>query len=344
MRAVVIARQGSLVAPNIRCVENVPKPKPGPGEVLVRTEASALNHLDLFVGRGLPGLDLTWPWIGGSDGCGVVESVGEGVVPAWVGRRVLLNAAVRMPEVARPESAAVAVLDMRMVGEHMPGTHAEYFVSPAANVLDVGEADPAEAAAFALVHLTAWRMLVTRAGMKPGQTVLITGIGGGVALALLGICRHFGCSTIVTSRHEWKLDRALELGADHGVLDGGEDWSRQVRGLTGKRGVDICADSVGKALHAQCIKSLTRGGVFVTCGATTGADAMTDLARLFWNQLTLAGSTMGNMDEFRQVVALNLRGALRPVIDSAHPAADAAKAFNRLESGEQFGKVVIRWV
>src|SRR5262245_16955212 len=196
------------------------------------------------------------------------------------GRRVVLNAALRMPELARPDAAAVSLLDMRMVGEHMPGTHAEYFLAPASNVLDVGEADPAEAAAFALVHLTAWRMLVTRAGLKPGQTVLITGIGGGVALALLGICRHMGCATIVTSRQQWKLDRALELGADHGVLDTGEDWSRQVRGLTGKRGCDICADSVGKAVHNQCIKSLARGGVFVTCGATTGADAVTDLARL----------------------------------------------------------------
>jgi zinc-binding alcohol dehydrogenase/oxidoreductase len=193
------------------------------------------------------------------------------------------------------------------------------------------------------VHLTAWRMLVTRAGLKPGQTVLITGIGGGVALALLSISRHFGCATIVTSRQEWKLDKATQLGADHGVLDSGDDWSRQVRGLTGKRGCDICADSVGKAVHASCIRSLARGGVFVTCGATTGADAMTDLARLFWNQLTLAGSTMGNMDEFRQVVALHLRGALRPVIDSVHAAADAAAAFARLEASEQFGKIVLRW-
>ena len=186
-------------------------------------------------------------------------------------------------------------------------------------------------------------MLVTRVGLQAGQTVLVTGIGGGVALALLGICRHFGCRTIVTSRRQWKLDRALELGADDGVLDTGDDWSRTVRGLTGKRGVDVCADSVGKAVHSSCLKSLARGGTFVTCGATTGHDAVTDLARLFWNQLTLMGSTMGDMHELRQVVALFRNGSLKPVIDSVHDAAEASAAFARLESGEQFGKVIVRW-
>jgi NADPH:quinone reductase-like Zn-dependent oxidoreductase len=186
-------------------------------------------------------------------------------------------------------------------------------------------------------------MLVTRARLQAGQSVLITGIGGGVALALLGICRHLGCTTIVTSRHQWKLDKAIESGADHAVLDSGEDFSRQVRGLTGKRGVDVCADSIGKAVHLSCVKSLARGGTFVTCGATTGADAVTDLTRMFWSQLTFVGSTMGDMDEFRQVIALFRSGALRPVIDKVYDASDAADAYARLETGDQFGKVAIRW-
>jgi NADPH:quinone reductase-like Zn-dependent oxidoreductase len=341
MRAAVITRQGSPVAPNIELVD-MPDPAAGAGEVLIRTEASALNHLDLWIGRGLPGLNTTWPWVGGCDGCGIVEAVGDGVDSAWVGRRVVMNAAVPVADEPSPD-AAPAPHDLRMIGEHLHGAHAEKFTAPAANVLDVGEADPGDAAAFALVHLTAWRMLVTRAGLRPGQRVLVTGIGGGVALAALNICRHFGCETVVTSRHQSKLDRAAALGADHGVLDDGEDWSSQVRTLTGKRGVDVCVDSVGKAIHMSCVKSLARGGVFVTCGTTTGHDAVTDLARMFWLQLTFAGSTMGDMDEFRECVALFRSGAMRPEIDRTFPADEAADAYARLESGDQFGKIVIRW-
>ncbi len=341
MRAAVITRQGTPVAPNVQVVDQ-PEPVAGPGEVLVRTEGSALNQLDLWVGRGLPNLDTTWPFIGGCDGCGTVEAVGADVDGSWVGRRVMLNAAVPVAAPPVPDVTPAGV-DLRLIGEHDPGTHAEKFVAPAANVLDIGAADPVEAAAFALVHLTAWRMLVTRAQLQAGQSVLITGIGGGVALALLGICRHLGCTTLVTSRHQWKLDKAIELGADYAVLDRGEDFSREVRGLTGKRGVEVCADSIGKAVHLSCVKSLARGGTFVTCGATTGSDAVTDLTRMFWNQLTFVGSTMGDMDEFRQVMALFRCGALRPVIDKVFDASDAADAYARLESGDQFGKVAIRW-
>ncbi len=342
MRAITITKQGSPVAPNVSVNDQWPEASPGPGEVLVRTEASALNHLDLWVGRGLPGLELDYPRVGGSDGCGRVEQVGEGVSESWIGRRVVLNAAVPQPRPAEPDRAP-SLDEISMIGEHTNGTLAEQFIAPADNVLDVGETDPVEAAAFSLVHLTAWRMLRTRAGIEPGMTVLIPGIGGGVALACLNIARHFGCTTIVTSRHQWKLDRAAELGADHAVLDDGEDWSRTVRQITGKRGVDICADSVGKAIHLPCIKSLTRGGVFVTCGITSGPDATTDLARVFWNQLSILGSTMGDMDEFRQITALLRDGSLKPVIDTTYSPADATAAYERLEGGEQFGKLVIDW-
>jgi NADPH:quinone reductase-like Zn-dependent oxidoreductase len=290
----------------------------------------------------VPGLDLSYPRISGSDAAGLVEQVGEGVDDSWIGRRVLLNAAVVQSDPSRP-GALPAGPGIRMIGEHDQGALAELFTAPVSNVLEIGEAAPIDAAAFGLTHLTAWRMLWTRARVQPGQWALITGIGGGVALALLNIARHFGCRTIVTSRHQWKLDRAMDLGADHCVLDAGEDWSRQVRQITGKRGVDVCADSVGKAIHLACIKSLARGGTFVTCGATTGFDAVTDLGRVFWNQLNIIGSTMGDMNEFRQVATLLRSGAFRPVVDSVFEAKDAAKAFARLESGEQFGKVVLRW-
>ena len=342
MRAAVITRQGSPVTPNVELVADWPEPTPAAGEVRVQTEASALNHLDLWVGRGLPGFDFTYPRISGSDGVGIVDAVGPGVDDAWMGRRVVLNACVPQPEAAHPDRDPAAP-DIRMIGEHDPGTMAASFVAPASNLVAIGDTDPVAAAAFALTHLTAWRMLATRAGLQAGQTVLITGIGGGVALALLNIARHFGATTIVTSRHRWKLERALELGADHGILDEGEDWSRAVRELTGRRGVDICADSIGKAVHLPCIKSLVRGGTFVTCGTTTGPDATTDLSRVFWNQLSIVGSTMGSMVEFRQVMSLLVRGHLHPVIDEVYDMDAVADAFGKLEGGEQFGKLVVRW-
>ncbi len=342
MKAVVITRQGVPVAPNVDLDPSYPDPRPGPGQVLVRTEASALNHLDLFVGAGLPGIDLSYPRIGGSDGAGVVESVGEGVDKSWVGRRIVLNAAILQPERSLPD-VLPAPPDILMIGEHLDGCLAQRFVAPVDNVLPIGDADPVEAAAFGLTHLTAWRMLVTQARLHAGQTVLITGIGGGVALACLNIARHFGCRTIVTSRHQPKLDRARELGADETVLDKGEDWSRDVRNLTGKRGVDICADSVGRAIHLSCIKSLARRGVFVTCGCTTGPNATTDLARVFWNQLTIVGSTMGDMSEYRQVFSLFLSGKMKPAIDRVYAPAQAREAYGRLESADQFGKLVFDW-
>ena len=310
--------------------------------MLVRTEAAALNHLDLWVGRGLPGIDIRYPAISGSDGAGVVEAVGAGVDPAWIGTRVLLNAAVPKPDAAHP-AVRPAPADIFMIGEHGPGCLAEKFVAPVSNVLAIGEADPVQAAAFVLTHLTAWRMMVTQAGLRAGMTVLITGIGGGVALAALAIARHFGCETIVTSRHQSKLDRARALGANHTVLDTGADWSREVRQLTGRRGVDLCVDSVGKSIHLHSIKSLARGGTYATCGATTGPDATTDLTRIFWNQLRIVGSTMGDMREFREVVSLFRSGAISPVIDRVFAPSEGREAFARLEAGEQFGKLVVDW-
>ncbi len=343
MQAITITKQGTPVADNIALDNDWPDPTPAAGEVVVRTEASAFNHLDLWVGRGLPGLDLPFPRISGSDGVGIVEAVGEGVDDAWVGRRVALNAAIPVHDRVHPD-VSPALPDNFMIGEHTHGTMAAKFAAPAANVIDIGdEADSVEAACFALSGLTAWRMLTTRARLQPGQWVLIPGIGGGVALAALAIAKHLGCRAIVTSRHQHKLDKARELGAEVGILDEGQDWSREARAATGKRGVDVCCDSVGKKIHLSCIKALARGGVFVTCGCTTGPDATTDLARIFWNQLTIIGSTMGDMAEFREVMALFRCGALRPVIDNVYSPADAAGAYARLESGEQFGKIAIRW-
>jgi NADPH:quinone reductase-like Zn-dependent oxidoreductase len=309
---------------------------------VVRTEAAALNQLDLHVGRGLPGLGLTYPRVSGSDGVGIVESVGAGVDASWLGKRVLLNAQIPKPDPIMPD-AAPAADDRTMIGEHVNGTMAAKFSAPVANLLAIGESDPVQAAAFGLTHLTAWRMMHSRARVQPGQWVLITGVGGGVALAALNIARHFGCKTVVTSRHQWKLDRAKDCGAQFGILDDGGDWSKQVRSITAKRGVDVCIDSIGKAVHTQCVKSLARGGTFVTCGTTSGGDATTGLTRVFWNQLNIIGSTMGDMNEFREITALHMIGAMVPVIDAVFDADDASSAYARLESAEQFGKIVVRW-
>ncbi|MBC7834294.1 MAG: zinc-binding dehydrogenase [Phycisphaerales bacterium] len=347
MRAAVITRPGNPVAPNIRLVDDFPDPgQPSAGQVLVRTLASSLNHLDIWVGMGVPGLDLVYPRVSGSDVCGVVETVGPEVDANWVGKRVIMNAAINVDSGPRPEDppgSSLAPL-YELIGEHRGGAHAELFIAPVANLAAVNDdADPIEAAAFGLTFLTAYSMIVTKAGLRPGQSVLITGIGGGVALAAMAIAKHLGCPVCVTSRHKWKLDRAKSLGADHLVLDSAQDWSRQVRDWSGKRGVDLAVDSSGKATHIKCIKSLARGGAYVTPGCTSGPDAVTDLARIFWNQLRILGSTMGTNEEFAEVTSLYRAGVLKPVVDKVFEPADADAAYERLESAEQFGKVVIRW-
>jgi len=341
MKAVAVMTGGAPVAPNVEIID-LPTPTPAAGDLRIRTEASALNHLDLWIGMGIPGVDRPWPRVTGSDGVGVVDAVGSGVDDAWVGRRVMMNAA---RDVGTPPSPGGrdAGENFQLVGEHVPGAMAEYFLVPATNVVDIGDRDPITAAAFGLTHLTAWRMLTTRASAAPGDWVLIPGIGGGVALAALGIARHLGCNTVVTSRSEAKLERARALGASVTVLDEGEDWSRSVRKATGGRGVDVCIDSVGAAVHPACIKAMARGGRFVTCGCTSGPAATTDLARVFWNQLSILGSTMGDMHEFRQVVGLLIDGRLEPVIDAVHTPATAADAYAAIEAGHQFGKLVVDW-
>jgi len=336
MKAAAVLCEGTPVASNIDVVD-WDSLEPQPNEVLVKTEASSLNHLDLWVGTGMPGLNLTYPRISGSDGCGIVQEVGSEVDGDIVGKRVLLNAAVK-----QNNNQPFIPDDIRMIGEHDNGANAEYFTAPRDNVIEVGDVDAVTASAFGLTHLTAWRMLMTKANLQRGQTVLITGIGGGVALAALNICNYFDCNTIVTSRHEWKLKKAKELGATHCVLDEGEDWTSSVRGLTDKQGVHICVDSIGGPAHHPCIKSLARGGVLVTCGCTAGHAPKTDLARIFWNQLSVMGSTMGDMEEFSGVLEL-LTNGVTPVIDSVFPYTEAQSAFARLESGEQFGKIVIDW-
>jgi NADPH:quinone reductase-like Zn-dependent oxidoreductase len=214
---------------------------------------------------------------------------------------------------------------------------------PAETAVDIGQADPVGAAAFGLTALTAWSMMITKGDLRPGQPVLVTGIGGGVATAALAIARWRGCPVAVTSRSEAKLARARELGADLCVLDEGEDWSREVRGWTGKRGVAMVVDTIGGHILKPALRSLGRGGAFVTAGTTASPRAEIELNRVFWNQLRLLGSTMGTNDEFREVMALYCSGALAPEVDRVYPASQARQAWERLEAQEQMGKLVLDW-
>jgi NADPH2:quinone reductase len=347
MRAVVLQRQTSgPVAEQVRCVEDWPDPgPPGPGELQLRTICSALNHMDLWVGRGIPGVELRYPHVSGSDGCGIVEAVGNGVDDAWLGQRVIHNSALVQPLPSSPDSRTGVSLapSIHLLGEHVHGSHRERYNIPVLNAVGVGELDPVDAAAFGLVGLTAYSMMISKGQLRPGQRVMITGIGGGVATAALAIARWMGCEIFVSSRHRWKLERALELGAHHAILDEGHDWSAELRSRTQKRGVDMVVDTIGRHCHLPALKSLARGGAYVTAGATSGSRGQTDLARIFWNQLRVLGSTMGTTDELREITALVRAGQLRPVVDCAFDWTDAADAWQRLESGAQMGKIVLRW-
>ena len=315
-----------------------------PTDVRLRMRAGALNHLDLFVVRGLPGVNITPGWVLGADGTGVVEAVGDEVRHVAVGDTVVVNPGIsdRTCEYCRDGEQSLCVR-FSILGEHLPGTLAEHVVVPAANVRSIPASIPADiAAAFSLATLTAWRMVVTRARVQPSDDVLIWGIGGGVAIAALQICKLLGAHVWVTSSSEEKLTRARELGADETLNHREVDVPKVIRDRTGKRGVDVVVDDVGVATWKQSLLALGKRGRLVTCGATSGPLVETDVRRLFWNQWTIMGSTMGNDAEYDVIVEQLRGGRLFPPVDRVFPLEQGREAFERLESGEQFGKVVIR--
>ncbi len=325
-------------------VGDLPDPVPAPGAVRVRVRTGALNRLDIFVRNGIPGISPALPHVLGSDGAGVVESAGPGVTAVKAGDEVVLNPGINCGscEFCRAGEHSLCV-SFRLVGEHLPGTFAQHVVVPAENVYPKPPGlSWEEAAAFPLTFLTAWRMLVTKARVRPGETLLIVGIGGGVATAALQIARLLGMTVFVTSGSPEKLARAGDLGAEAGIDHGRADFSREIRALTGKRGVDVVLDSVGKATWRRSIASAARGGRLVTCGATTGPDPQTDLARIFWNQLTVYGSTMGTHGEFAAMLKVVGEGKLKPVVDEVHPLSRIREAMEIMEGNRQFGKIVLR--
>jgi NADPH:quinone reductase-like Zn-dependent oxidoreductase len=342
MLALTISEHGGLDRLELR--DDLPVPQiVAPGQVRVRVRAAALNHLDLFVLGGMPGVKLEAPWIMGADCTGTLDAIGGAVTDLRVGDQVIVNPGISdgTCEYCRAGEQPLCVR-YGILGEHLPGTFAEYVVVPAANVRVVPPSVPAEVAAgFTLATLTAWRMVVTRARVQAGEDVLIWGIGGGVALAALQICKQRGARVWAVSSSREKLARARELGADELLDRTTMDVGRVVRERTGKRGVQVVIDNVGEATWPQSLAALGRAGRLVTCGGTSGPMVTTDVRRLFWNQWSILGSTMGNEAEFSAIADELRAGGLLPPVDRVYPLGGAREAFSRLECGEQFGKIVV---
>jgi NADPH:quinone reductase-like Zn-dependent oxidoreductase len=342
VQALTISSHGGLDRLEFR--DDLPMPElRRPDDVRIRVRAVALNRLDLFVVRGLPGVTITPPWILGADACGIIDAAGPAARGVAVGDYVVLNPGLsdRTCDFCR-EGEQPLCPHFGLLGEHFPGTLAEFAVVPAANVRTIPSVIPApEAAAFTLATLTAWRMIVSRAQVQAGENVLIWGIGGGVALAALQLCKQRGARVWVVSGSDAKLRRAAELGADECLNHTSVDVARTIREQTNKRGMDVVVDNVGVATWGQSLLALGRRGRLVTCGATSGPVVETDVRRLFWNQWSILGSTMGNDAEFDAVVGELRAGRLMPIVDSVHSLADGRAAFERLDSGAQFGKVVV---
>jgi NADPH:quinone reductase-like Zn-dependent oxidoreductase len=346
VRGLTISAHGGL--DQIVYRTDLPKPEPKRGEIRVRVKAAALNHLDLFVVAGMPGAKIVPPWILGADATGVVDAIGDlsGIADNQLkpGDSVIINPGLsdRTCEYCRAGEQSLCV-KFGILGEHAPGTLAEYIVIPATNARSIPKDKPVEqAAALTLATLTAWRMVVTRARVRRGDNVLIWGIGGGVALAILEIVRNIGATAWVTSHSEEKLALARGLGAENLINYTTTDVAKEIRARTGKRGVDVVFDNVGEATWTQSLGALRKGGRLVTCGATSGPMVQTDIRRLFWNQWDIMGSTMGNDSEFDAVANEYRAGRLTPLVDSVFDISQGRQAFERLQSGQQFGKIVVR--
>jgi NADPH:quinone reductase-like Zn-dependent oxidoreductase len=340
MRAVALREHGDREQLQL---EQLPEPVVGPGEVRVRVRACALNHLDIFVRRGLPNLRLTYPHILGADVAGEVESVGPGVRGVEPGQKTILAPVVSCGT-CRECLAGRDNFCRRYVilGEGRDGGYAELVVVPAANVLPYPHAlEHTEAAAIPLVFQTAWQMVVDKARVRPGETVLVLAAGSGVGSAALQIAKLHGARVIATASTREKLDQATALGADEVINYTAENLFKRVRELTGKRGADVIIEHVGAATWETSIKACARGGRIVTCGATSGWKANTDLRHVFFRQLSIIGSTMGSKAVLYDVIEHVNAGRLRPIVGQVLPLADAPEAHRILEEREQFGKVVL---
>jgi NADPH:quinone reductase-like Zn-dependent oxidoreductase len=326
VKAVRIHEDGG---PEVLRYEEVATPEPGPGEVLVSLRAAGLNHLDVWVRKGLPSAPK--PRILGADGAGTVAALGKGAAGFELGDRIVVN-----PGIVHDSRITV-------IGEHTDGTYCELKALPVAQLYPLADSlSFEEGAAFPLTFETAYRMLVTKAAVREGEWVLIWGIGGGVALAAFELCRALGARTIVTSSSREKLERAQALGADVAVSHSEDDVVQAVKDATAGRGADIVVETVGEATWERSLAAAAQEARVVVCGATSGHSPPARLYRLWWKQLVVYGSTMGLPSDFEGAYELIRAGRARVHIDSVYPLAEAAQAHERLESGAQFGKVVLR--
>lgn len=342
MKAAIINDHGNLDAIEI---DEIEMPEIKSTDILIQTKFAALNHLDAFVVKGWSGLNLTMPHVLGSDGSGIVEEVGPEVTMVQPGDVVTINPGLSCGKCEACLSGNQNLCrSFSIKGEHLRGTFAEYFSVPETNALKIPDGFPMEKAAAApLVFLTAWRMLVTRVKLMPGELVFIHGASGGVSTAAIQIAKYLGATVITTTSNSEKVERAKQLGADH-VIDYNEmpDYGGYVfKELTGKRGVDVVVDSVGSKTFATSVRLLKPDGRLVTCGATTGPSTDLDIRQLFWKQLNIIGSTMSNQKEFRDVMNLVFASKLDPVIDKIFPLDQARQAEEYMVSAEQFGKIVL---
>ncbi len=341
MKAAVITGHGEL--DQVKVIDNLPVPEPGRDEVRIRMKAAALNRLDLWVRAGWKGLDLKMPHITCADGAGMVDVVGEGVKQFAPGDRVCID-----PTIVDPDSPALMTglenqSRVHLLGETIPGVAAEYVVLPQRNLMKIpDEVDFDEAAAAGLVYVTAWHSLITRGELRPGESVLIVGAGGGVNSASIQIAKLAGASVAVIGSNAEKCAKAEELGADVTVnREETPAWSKALYQMTDKRGFDVVVDNVGAATFLDSIRSTRIGGRLLVVGNTSGPMVEMDLRQLFARQIAIIGSTMGPHQDYMRVMKLVFEGKLKPVIGAVLPMEEVRDAQAMLAAGNVFGKIVL---
>jgi NADPH:quinone reductase-like Zn-dependent oxidoreductase len=340
MKAVVFSQHGG---PDVLEYKDVPDPKLGRGDVLIEVKATSINHIDIFLRRGMPGIKVALPKIVGSDAAGVIRQVGADVTGLSVGQRVTINPGISC---GHCEFCAAGFgsqcTTYAMIGENREGAYAELIAVPAHIVIPIPDSlSFNEAAAAPLVFLTAWSMMVGKGNIRPGEDVLILGAGGGVGTAAIQIAKMAGCRVLATASTDEKLQRAKDLGADVLINYAKDEFDKKVRELTDKRGVDVVIDYIGADTWVRSLRSARRGGRVLTCGATTGFAPQTDLRQIFFRQVQVFGSTMGSHREFLDVMKCVFRGQLKPIIDRVLPLAEARRGHELIEQRAVFGKIVL---
>jgi NADPH:quinone reductase-like Zn-dependent oxidoreductase len=341
MKAVVLRAHGG---PEVLAVEELPSPAPGPGEVRVRVGAVALNHVDLWVRRGMPHLHLEYPFLLGADVAGAIDALGPGVTGLAVGDPVVVNPVFSCMRCRDCLSGRDNLCRwFQLLGEDRPGGYAEQIVVPLSNVVPrPATLSDVEAAAVPVTFMTAWQMLTRKAPLQPGDDLLVMAAGSGVGSAAVQIGKLFGARVIATAGSDEKLAKARSLGADETINHRTQDLVAEVKRLTGKRGVDVVFEHVGAEVWPKLILAVRKGGRIVTCGATSGFDARMDLRHVFFRQIEILGSTMAPKGDLFPILGHVAAGRLKPVIDRVLPLTEAQAAHRLLEERAQFGKIVLK--